>query len=307
MGWARHNWFLMGMILACLLGYAVPETASWFRGWTPLMVALILFLVGLGQPFTALWLSLLNWSAVGLTLAFNFVGAPLLAWAVGRAFYSADDQLYWGLILLSAVPTTMASSVVWTRLANGNTALSVVLVLASTAASIVVLPLIIKVFLAQGVDLPVPQMMVTLLLTVALPVTLAQIGLACLPALKELASYSGNLGQVLILVLVLTAVADAAPHLAGGLVLEVAGTVFLLHLLLAVCVLISTRWTGFLPADRPAVFFASSQKTITVALLIGLSYFSGLAALASIFYHVIQNFGSFFWVKLLRGETNPIA
>ena len=300
MVWLGRNWFLVGIILVCLLGLAAPRLGPSLRPWTPFLVALILFLVGLEQHFEALRRSFLNWTAILLTLIFSFLAAPLAAVAIGRMLYGADAELFYGLVLLAAVPTTMASSVVWTRLGGGDTALSVILVLATTGASIVLLPWILDLLLSMEVELPAGQMMLTLLYTVALPVVTAQVISTLFPVVRRLGNAAAAGGQALILVLILTAVADSATRLTLGLVLEVSASTLLLHLVLAGGLLAVTGWLGIEHRDRVAVFFASSQKTITVALLVGLSYFSGLAALASVFYHVIQNFASLYWVRWLR-------
>src|SRR5256885_1650118 len=117
----RH-WFLV--VLALLVGTALTFPAAvdrithyWEPRWT---VAVSLFLMAwtmptqslvaeLRQPFASLWAVVLSYGLV-----------PAASWVLSGL--APDEDVRIGLILVSCVPCTLSSAVLWTRLAGGNEA-----------------------------------------------------------------------------------------------------------------------------------------------------------------------------------------
>jgi BASS family bile acid:Na+ symporter len=98
----------------------------------------------------------------------DVVAVPLLVWALVRAFGVPGDDAV-GLLLVgiaSAGPLGIAV----TQLARGDVALAAALVVVLELANLVAIPLWAIVLLPDGVDVPVAQMVATLLALVVAPV-----------------------------------------------------------------------------------------------------------------------------------------
>ena len=111
-----------------------------------------------------------NPRAVVIGMILQFTLMPLLAFAVGKMFDLPREQLI-GLVMVGRVAGGTASNVI-TYLAGGDVALSITMTACSTVAGVVLTPLISGLYLQQMVPVPVWAMFKSILLVVALPVTL---------------------------------------------------------------------------------------------------------------------------------------
>ena len=104
----------------------------------------------------------------GLVLQFTLM--PLWAYVVGKVLALPPEQLI-GLVITGAVAGGTASNVI-AYLAGGDVALSITMTACSTVAGIVLTPLISTFYLQQTVEVPAWAMFKSILLMVALPVSL---------------------------------------------------------------------------------------------------------------------------------------
>ena len=105
---------------------------------------------------------------IGLLLQFLLM--PLLAFVIGKLLQLPTEQFV-GLVMVGAVAGGTASNVI-TYLAGGDVALSITMTACSTAAGVVLTPLISSFYLKQTVAVPVWEMFESILYVVALPVAL---------------------------------------------------------------------------------------------------------------------------------------
>ena len=108
---------------------------------------------------------------VGLLLQFTLM--PVLAYLTGKLVGLPHDQFI-GLVMVGCVAGGTASNVI-TYLAGGNVALSITMTACSTAAGVVITPLVSSFFLGKMVDVPAAEMFKSIIYVVALPVTLGLI------------------------------------------------------------------------------------------------------------------------------------
>jgi sodium/bile acid cotransporter 7 len=263
-----------------------------------LVVALNLFLMACGlenrklrqalaEPLPALW-----------SVAISYGLLPLLGWLIGSWFALPDYRI--GLLVITAVPCTVASAVIWTRLAGGNEALALLITLLTMCSSWLVTPLWLAATSGALVDMAPSAMMRDLVLCLVLPVALGQL-VRWPTALRQLATRGKRaidvLSRLLIFVVILQAVVLAAHRLQySGLTIEILS---LLGAGLACLVLHVVAWgvgfwggrgLGFDRPDRIAVAFTASQKTLPVSLLLLNTYFRSyaLAVIPVLLYHVGQ-------------------
>jgi len=297
-----QRWFLLVLLAGVGLAGVRPE---WLAPWLDRLPALALvgpslFLMACGLESRSLLRTLARPHAALWAIAISYGPLPAFGWLAGRLL--PDPDLRMGLMLITAVPCTLASAVLWTRRAAGSEAVALLVVLLSTSTSW----LVTTAWLVWGtgigrVGVDPWDMMRVLLLALVLPVAAGQ-SARVVPSLARAAARhkiaAGVVAQLLILTVIVKAAAEisrkvrqtAAP-LPLGAIAAAAGLCLLIHL---------TAWAmGFWGGrafrfDRPtriAVGFACSQKTLPVSLVLFEAYFRNdypLAVLPVAFYHFGQ-------------------
>lgn len=303
----RERWFLVALVTGVTFALVWPEPlAHLTRGLPPtLVIAVALFAMAWTMPsqrfadeLTAPWASL--WA---LVLGYGFL--PSAGWLVGEL--SSRPDLRVGLLLAASVPCTMASCVLWTRMAGGNEATALTTVLASTLSSWVVTPLWLRLTTGAAVDLDLGRMMLDLALTLIVPVVAGQL-LRVPRTLRAFADRRkaalGAVAQCFILAIVLKASSQAGLRIHAGAatldLVDLVGAAALamgLHLGTLFVGYWSSGWIatrGWLGFDRPrsiAVAFSASQKTLPVSLFLFERYYQEtfpLAIVPLLFFHVGQ-------------------
>ena len=104
---------------------------------------------------------------IGMILQFLLM--PLLAFMIGHLLKLPKDQFI-GLVMVGTVAGGTASNVI-TYLAGGDVALSITMTACSTLAGIILTPLLSSFYLGETVSVPVWNMFKSILVVVALPVS----------------------------------------------------------------------------------------------------------------------------------------
>lgn len=297
---ARH-WFLLVLFGGVGIAMAFPNalrplTNYWEPRWA---VGFALFLMAwtmptrslvteLKQPYASLWAVFLSYGLV-----------PASAWLAG--LLTPHDDVRIGIILISCVPCTLSSAILWTRMAGGNEATALLTVLGTTVTSWFLTTGWIVLLTGSIIDLDVAAMMLDLVLTLIVPVFVGQ-ALRLIPLGVKIAERHatpiGVLSQCCILAIVLKAGVMVGDKLHAGAAWE-APAIFVwsialaipLHLFALAAGIMSSRWLGFERGRQVAVAFASSQKTLQVAIVLYDQYFGErfpFAVLPLLFYHVGQ-------------------
>jgi len=296
----KRRWFLLALAATLVLGAVfygplTPIVECIPRNW---LVASVLLAMGLSLRTDAIRAVLRRPLPTMLGVGVNFVLLPLLAWALSPLL---NGQLRSGFLVASAVPCTIASAAVWTRRAGGNDAIALSVTLITNLGCFLVTPAWLQWTVGRATQVAdgFGPMATKLALLVVLPIGVAQ-GLRMVGSVGRWSGqHKQGLGvycQLGILAMVLVGAVhsgrtisnleNAWELLAGEGVLML-GLVTLLHL---------TAWwlawwlagkVGRTPAERLAVAFSGSQKTLMVGLAVALD-FGGLAVLPLIAYHAIQ-------------------
>src|SRR5262245_50968631 len=157
----RQRWFLCALLAGVGLALTMPNAVhAWTKElWPELVVALALFLMAwtmpsrslageLRRPCASLW---------AMTISYGFF--PGWAWRLGIL---AAAEVKVGLLLAAAVRCTLASCVLWTRLAGGNEATALLTVLCCTASSWCMTTLWLAATTGAHVEISATKMMVDL-------------------------------------------------------------------------------------------------------------------------------------------------
>lgn len=303
--WKRH-WFLILLGIVLLVGMAFPYACSRLafaipKNW---VIAVVLMLMALPLHVDAMWNAVRRPGPAFLAVAINAIVIPLLAWPLS---FLLKGELAIGLVIAAAVPSTIASATVWTRLAGGNEAISIMVTVVTNLACFLVTPAWVW-FIIGRVSKTEPfsemainfsEMAIKLLLIVVLPIVVAQL-LRLIPGVPRFATERKPLLSILaqagLLSIVLLGAVYAGMQLTAlhGKMAGITGQLALMMILAATVHVIAWflgyragGWLGYSPADSLAVAFSGSQKTLMVGLAIALE-FGGLAILPMLAYHIEQ-------------------
>lgn len=298
----RQRWFLLLLVAGLMLAWWGP---SWLRAATSglgprAVIATALFLMAWGLESRRLMGALLRpWPALW-AVAISYGALPACAWLVGPLL---TEDFRVGLLIIASVPCTLASAVLWTRMARGNEATALLVILLTTATSWLVTTA--WVVLGTGTVVPVntAAMVRDLLVFLIVPVGIGQ-SLRGMPLLNRASArwkrVLGVVSQLLIFSIILKAAVEVFDRLREGEAASPGAGSLLTAAVLCLGTHLAAFAAGFwtskgLRFDRPsqiAVAFACSQKTLPVALVL-FDYFKErypLAVVPMVVYHVGQLF-----------------
>lgn len=294
-GLARH-WFLVALVIVLATG---------FLGWGQLgglaaqkwiqhvVVFATMFALTWPLPLRELARTFRQPGPALLAFAVNLGAIPLMAWPLARLL---GTELGPGMIVLAATPSTLASAAVWTRRAGGNDVVAIVNTLLTNGLCFLILPA--WVWLLHGTTAGQPDFWSTarlLFLLIVLPMALSQVarlhGRSAAWASRQ-KSLLGIVAQTGILIMVLLGSVQAGERMASSS--PPALPLIILMIVLAGSLHLAAWWLGFGlggwlgmgRADRLAVGFSGSQKTLMIGLTTAIQL--QLSILPLVAYHLLQ-------------------
>jgi sodium/bile acid cotransporter 7 len=302
----KPDWFLIGMVGATVLAWALPEPGA-AGGWmhpeilTKAGVALIFFLHGLALSFAALRAGALNWRLHALVQGCTYLLFPLLGLALTAALAShVSPELNLGLFFLCALPSTVSSSVAMTAVAHGNVGGAVFNATLSSVIGVVVTPLWVAwVMKTTGQTQPLVPVILDLVRWLILPLTVGQLLRPWLGAWAQRNKPGIQLvDRLTILLLVYTSFCDSfkqrvwTGHATGQVLLMVAVCTVLFAFVMLATSALARAWS-FNREDRIVTIFCGSKKTLAsgipmAKLIFGTHPGMGLILLPIMIYHPLQ-------------------
>jgi sodium/bile acid cotransporter 7 len=295
----QRHWFLVILGIVLAVGIIFPENGAPLafaipKNW---IIAGVLLAMSLPLEFAAMWNAMRRPAPSLLATFISFVVVPLLAWPISLFFRS---DLSAGIIIASAVPCSMASVTVWTRLAGGNEAVSILVTVITNLACFVVTPAWVWFLVGRQTETEsFAVMALQLFLVVVLPMMAGQL-LRSIPMVGSWANRQkkslSHVAQCGVLSIVFVGAVYSGRQLRelGSQLFEVAGQILLMMVAVAVLHLVAwaigifaARELGMNREDQIAVAFGGSQKTLMVGLALALTI-GGLAILPMLAYHVEQ-------------------
>ncbi len=211
-----------------------------------------------------------------LTLLFTHIVIPLLALGLGRFLFPQNQNFVTGVVLEYVVPCAIAS-LMWSSLANGNSILSLSIVLLDTLIAPFLLPLSLHILLGASISIDVPSMMLNLLWMVALPAFLSMLlnQLTDGKAGKRLAPLLAPYGKIALLLIVTINTTRIAPLLRHMTPILFAVAALILTLAISGYIL---GWLGSRLLHQPADISASmtlccGMRNINAGAVIAAAYF----------------------------------
>lgn len=295
----RRRWFLSLVLGGLVLTWWCPDWFHWTRAVDPrFIVAPALFLTAWTLESRSLFRALMKPLPALFAVLISYGLLPALGWATGQLLPSADLRI--GLMIVVSVPCTLASALLWTRMAGGNEAVVLLVILFTSGTSWLATTAWLTFGTGTQVAVDTTGMMVGLVLVLVLPIGVGQ-SFRAVDRLRMIAirfkQGLGIISQLLVLVIMLKAAVDVNQRL--GMETTTLSAAELLgaalfclgnHLAALLSGFWGSRALGF---DRPSqigIAFACSQKTLPVALFLFDAYFKDypLAVVPLVFYHVGQ-------------------
>jgi sodium/bile acid cotransporter 7 len=267
---------------------------------TSVAIAALFFLHGAKLSRQAVIAGASHWRLHALVLLTTFVLFPLFGLAL-RPLLSplVTPTLYAGILFLCTLPSTVQSSIAFTSIAKGNVPAAVCSASASSIIGIFVTPAVVSLVLASHVGSGSPWGTIgEIMLQLFVPLVCGQLLRPLIGGwLERNESIVSAVDQGSILLIVYSAFSEAVGE---GLWHQVppAALIGLLvadGVLLAVALITTglvSKWLGFERADRVAIVFCGSKKSlsqgITMAKVMFASHAVGAAVLPLMLFHQIQ-------------------
>lgn len=298
--WLGRRWFLVILAATLVVGLtfwaplaplaaAAPQTA---------IVAVVMFLMAASVEASHFARALRQPRAVCLGVAINAIALPLLAWPVAGLL---RQDLAYGLLVAAAIPSTLTSAAVWTRQAGGDDTVAILITLVTNGLCFLVTPAWLYATTGAAIEINPWAMVVDLALAVVLPLVLGQLARLWMPfalVVDRRKSFVSGLAQVGILAIIGVGAVFAGQELAShansqqavrlGDWAAMLAAVVGLHTAALVLGHATAMALGLPRAERIAVGFSGSQKTLMVGLRTALATFGGLAMLPTVAFHVCQ-------------------
>ncbi|MFF0447872.1 bile acid:sodium symporter family protein [Streptomyces sp. NPDC004609] len=289
---------LLGTVALAALLPATGRAADVVGGASTGAVALLFFLYGARLSTREALDGLRHWRLHTTVLAATFVVFPLLGLAAAVLQPRVlSPELYSGLLFLCLVPSTIQSSIAFTSLARGNVPAAICAGSFSSLAGIVLTPLLAALVLGSRVGGFSPDSLLRIVLQLLVPFLAGQllrrwVG-GFLTRHRQVLGYVDRGSILLVVYTAFSAGMNAGvwsrvtPLRLGALLLV---EVVLLTLMLTLTWYGAKR-LGFGRADRVAIQFAGSKKSLAAGLPMATVLFgaeASLAVLPLMLFHQLQ-------------------
>ena len=304
--WFSRNYFLTGILSAVIAGSIFSKAITPLNpdGTTVLVLVVVLFFVqGFKLPAENIITGLTNYRLHIFIQIFIFIIYPIYFFFLLKIVSPfLDSRIVIGFYALSALPTSVSSSTVFTCSAGGNVSGTMFNVVLSNIAGVFISPLLISLLLStSGQGLPVDEVfriLVDLFIKMVLPIIAGQ---AARQFVKKFAEKNkkklNTLSNIIILAMLLFAIAGSGKMFSFEKLKMLIFPFILLivtYPLILIIISMSGKMFGFNREDRISSIFTASQKTLAMGLPLLTTYFAsipeliGYAIMPILFYQAYQ-------------------
>jgi len=293
-----QTYFLpVGLAISLLVSLAIPELGTYLKelGLIPWCVALIFFVNGYQTQLKELPTD----RAFALTLLSTAILCLVLAPLVGLATANLlllGQGLTLGLLVKSAVPSTLSTCIVMTKIAGGRGTWALMMTVIINVAGVFSVPLMLGITAADSLSFDIDSMALLkqLVILVLCPflVGFAANKLALVSPQHIVLTYLPSSCVIAAVWFSLSASADILYTISASSLLKIVVATIIVHFGL---MLVAMLFAKLLPIDngaRVAMTLTASQKTLPVAVSILASFDQpvGDAVLFCVLFHFIQLF-----------------
>ena len=316
----RRHWFLLAVACVLLFGFQWADLFEVYVRLIPVgwVVTFVMFLNGLTLPTPQFLKALKRPAQIIIGVACGYVIVALIGYPASRFLEAFNADFAVGLLVISAMPTTLSSGIVWTRLAGGNDALTLLTTVASNGISFIAVPSILFFTVGSFISLKPAEMIGRLVLVVLLPVGVAQ-GVRQIKRVSRFALQHRTLlsviPQILILNMVFVGVVGGVlqmnrrgEQLAFMEFLILAVVAAGVHGLAAAGCWMAGKGLRWERADRLSLLFSGSQKTLPASLYVCTRFFPSypFATIPCVMYHVFQLIIDSWFAEMARHRSSKM-
>lgn len=238
----------------------------------PLILAFIMFSLGLGLKPGDFGRVLKQPKAFGIGLLNQVVLLPLIAFALAVVF-QLPPELAVGVMILAFCPGGVTTNVL-TRIANGNTPLSISLTAITSLLSIITVPLLVALSVnyfmgEQSAAVNITKLGVQMFLITAVPVGIGMTVTALAPGFAEKrAALIVRIAQVLFVLIIFAALAKNWGVFSSNLI-ELGPALILLNIILLALGLGTAKAAKLSRVDATTISIESGIQNGTLAIAVG--------------------------------------
>lgn len=222
------NLFPVWVLLCCGGALFWPEAFTWFdRPFIVWGLGIIMLGMGITLSLDDFKRALTMPRSIAMGLAAQFILMPSSAWLIAT-FLNLPDAFKVGLILVACCPGGTASNVV-AYLAKANVALSVLMTMCSTAAAIILTPILTSWLAGQYVPVDGWKLFASMIKIVLLPIVLGVSLHHIFPRAVKFVLPIGPLVAVIVIALICASIIGANAEVVKESGLGLLGAVVLLH------------------------------------------------------------------------------
>ena len=286
--------FLLWIGVAFAAGWSLADASRALAdvgGLRASLVFVALSAAGATLPLGAVWRALRRPGALVAAVGTNLLGLPALTFVAWRLAVvgGGDESIGGGVFVVGLVPCTLASAVIWTRMAGGDESVALLTTAVTNLLCVATVPAALSWagLVGEGVSGGWSHA-VKLLATIALPLSLAaafRLAGGAAAADRHRTTLT-RVGQGCILVMVFLGAGRTAGGTGWGDIVLAVALSAVVH---AAAVAIGFSAAGALGADRPgriAAGIAGGQKTLVVGLQIAID--AGVSVVPMLAYHTVQ-------------------
>ncbi|MEU2156272.1 bile acid:sodium symporter family protein [Streptomyces sp. NPDC019396] len=299
--WLPLDPFLSALLATVLLAALLPASgtaATVAEGAATGAVGLLFFLYGARLSTREALDGLRHWRLHVTVLASTFLLFPLLGLAArGLVPWLLTPQLYAGVLFLCLVPSTVQSSIAFTSIARGNVPAAICAGSFSSLAGILLTPLLAALLLGHQAGGFSTDVLLRIVVQLLLPFLAGQLSRRWTTGfVARRRKKSGLVDRGSILLVVYAAFSEGMVAGAWHQVTVVRLGALLLVEAALLAVMLTLTWyiskrLGFGRADRIAIQFAGSKKSLATGLPMASVLFgahAGLAVLPLMLFHQMQ-------------------
>lgn len=312
--WIRQvaDGFLLALTAVILLSivFPLPQSGILYDGFNALTtssLAALFFIHGAKLSRQAILQGLVNWRLHLLVFLSTFVVFPLVGFLFqpifSPLFTGGNELLYFGILYLCFLPSTVQSSIAFTSIARGNVSAAVCSASMSNFLGIFITPFLVNLFFSgtSGVNAEVDlQTMTEIVLQILLPFVAGHISRQWIGGWFDRQKTLANLvDNGTILLVVYMAFSDSVRHrYFENISLTLLFWIVVIDVLILAALLLftyySSKFLKFSREDRVAILFCGSKKTLASGLPMARVIFAGIGAstaslvLPLIIFHQIQ-------------------
>ena len=274
-------------LLFSLLAYWQPEPFVGLKGQIVPLLTIIMLAMGLTLKPQNFLDVVRNKKAIGLGLVLQFSVMPLAALLVSLLL-GFDAELTVGMVLVGSAAGGTSSNVMC-YLAKGDVALSITMTALSTLLGVLVTPLLVQLLAGKSVDVPVLDMLLSLVKIVLIPVVfgvVANVFLHSLTARIEPVLPLVSMAAIVMIIAIVVAL-NAGQFASIGPIVALA---VILHNGIGIAAgYWVSRWLGFEGRICRTVAFEVGLQNSGLATALAMKFFTPASAMAGTLFSVWHN------------------